>query len=963
MKDAIPRRRRSHRRALLAAAAASVLIAGFAVPQVANAAEPVRVPLDTVPASDIQASFGTLRDDLPSVNGVVAANGALYTGVGSQIMRMDPKTGATTPIAGAAGQSGCADATNGAGARFGLYDNVYTWNGSFPTPIGFDGRLLYVRDDLCGIRSVDPVTGATTTLTGLPIKEHSTTPWRATVAGGTMYILDNPEDAPYKLYQRDLATGVTTVLTDKIPTLPAPGPTEPYYSDEFIGTIVADEEAVWLWGVRLYRVDRKTGEITSRQFPFNARPLATYRGNAPQHDGHITVVGDWFYFAVQDNQDFPSLARLNKNTGEEQWLVGRDAEPLGLHDDAGGWLSEITGVTSDGTRVYVAQDITSGPAIVHTVDLVRVPAAPPTTAEPEPTTEPAPEPTPVQLRDEYIALGDSYSSGFGMGDYDWATHPDTWGTDNDCQRSSLAYSRWVALDFDLHRKARACQGGVTDDFFVSRDRREGAPWGELPQLDHLSERTALVTMTIGGNDSGFSDIYLNCMIDTSCHTRDNIRKSLADAFARLDGATGTDSIHSYAQIFDETLRRAPYAQRVIVGYPAFFPSNPGTGIIDGRCEGISTSTQVWIREKTLQLNAIIKRNAESHGFRYVDPNPRFAGHEFCGGSDEWFYGVLHPGKVHPTLTGHLAIADAIKDRLSNETRPGYVVHPEETVKTTTTVPAGLQSLHADIEWPGSDIQLTLTSPSGVVYSRTARPGGATGAFGPTWDRLDVPNPEAGVWTVSMFGADVDPQGEQALLNVVPVEKPNKAPAGGFDMTLSNGTLTLDGSAAKDSDGTIKDHEWYVEYADGTGVRATGKKATVTVTPGAGFTVTQVVRDDDASTAFTTKTVAGARVDVKPFLADNTIHAKAPGVTPIAIISTAELDATKIDLSSLRVGPAAARSYVAVQVDLNADRKPDLLIYPDTSAMGLKPGDTSLTVTGRTKAGAWFTGADRVRVLK
>lgn len=570
----------------------------------------------------------------------------------------------------------------------------------------------------------------------------------------------------------------------------------------------------------------------------------------------------------------------------------------------------------------------------------------------------------------YVALGDSYSSGFGMGGYAPGTNPDAWGGVNDCQRSDKAYSGIVARELRLDLDFHACQGGVTDDFYHAR---EGGAWGEQPQLAHLSTNDVrLLTFTIGGNDSGFAAIYEECVLGmellpwNTCSDDDKVTKPLAKAFARLDGgADGGDAtlakIHPYPTVFGDARQRTPYAERVVIGYPTFFPASGADTTF--RCQGIKRADQAWMHDQTVELNKIIKRNAELNGFRYVDPNEFFETHEFCGTSDDWFYGVREPGKVHPTPPGHEAIAEAILDELTNDSRPHFMVKPNASVTTGVAVGQALQRLAVGIEWPGSDIQLTLTSPSGTVYNRTAQPGGATGTHGPTWDQLSVPDPEPGNWTVTMYGADVDPQGEEARLTVAQIETPNKAPVAAFDVAFTNGALSLNAARSTDADGTIAAYDWYVQLADGTERVLHGVGASTALPAGQQFKVTLAVRDDDGASTYVSRMAVAATVDVKPGSADNPINIKSKGVTPVAILSTADFDATRVRPASVRVGPAGSAIDKSSVQDVNGDGRADLMLHVPTTGLGLRGGDTSLALSGSLRDGVPFVGSDRVRVLQ
>ena len=99
---------------------------------------------------------------------------------------------------------------------------------------------------------------------------------------------------------------------------------------------------------------------------------------------------------------------------------------------------------------------------------------------------------------EYVALGDSYASGVGTRDY----FPDS----GDCKRGPKAYPQLWA---DEHGVAKfsfdACSGAVTDDV-------------NSGQLGSLSGSTTLVTISVGGNDVGFSKTMESCLLgsDDAC---------------------------------------------------------------------------------------------------------------------------------------------------------------------------------------------------------------------------------------------------------------------------------------------------------------------------------------------------------------------------------------------------------------------------------------------------------------
>ena len=98
----------------------------------------------------------------------------------------------------------------------------------------------------------------------------------------------------------------------------------------------------------------------------------------------------------------------------------------------------------------------------------------------------------------YVALGDSYSAASGVLPPDLLAPPQ-------CLRSIRNYPHVIAARTGAQLTDVTCGAAETKDFF--EPQYSGVP----PQLDAVGADTQLVTMTIGGNDSGvFIDAILSC---------------------------------------------------------------------------------------------------------------------------------------------------------------------------------------------------------------------------------------------------------------------------------------------------------------------------------------------------------------------------------------------------------------------------------------------------------------------
>jgi GDSL-like Lipase/Acylhydrolase family len=122
----------------------------------------------------------------------------------------------------------------------------------------------------------------------------------------------------------------------------------------------------------------------------------------------------------------------------------------------------------------------------------------------------------------YVAMGDSYASGEGIP----GSLPDQWLSTtgeptskiDGCDRSALAYPivASMAEGYGSSMAFVACSGATTgspDDessFTTGGSVIKGAH-GERSQLDALSANTTIVSLTVGGDDLGFSALLASCL--------------------------------------------------------------------------------------------------------------------------------------------------------------------------------------------------------------------------------------------------------------------------------------------------------------------------------------------------------------------------------------------------------------------------------------------------------------------
>ncbi len=219
---------------------------------------------------------------------------------------------------------------------------------------------------------------------------------------------------------------------------------------------------------------------------------------------------------------------------------------------------------------------------------------------------------------KYVALGDSYSSGLGAGSY----------TGGACKRSANAYAQlWANSHAPSVFSFVACSGAQTADVLNS-------------QAAAVTADTALVTISIGGNDAGFTDVMITCNTssDSTCVQRNND----AQNFARTTLPGRLDNVYN-------TIRsRAPSAQVIVVGYPHLY-------VLGGSClVGLSDTKRAAINQSADVLAQVVSARASAHGFRFLDGRSAFAGHEICGARPFWLHSIEFTAideSYHPTADG------------------------------------------------------------------------------------------------------------------------------------------------------------------------------------------------------------------------------------------------------------------------------------------------------------------------
>ncbi len=261
----------------------------------------------------------------------------------------------------------------------------------------------------------------------------------------------------------------------------------------------------------------------------------------------------------------------------------------------------------------------------------------------------------------YVALGDSYASGEGLPPLEF------------CHRSPHAYPALVqqSLRFSAFY-FEACTGATT----LELNHQAHLAW----QRRQLSGRTRLVTITIGGDDIGFSRLIEQCVLA-------RIHRIIRPAVGCFEGKYGTANAARVARglevvrqnlprVFSFIQEQAPDALVLVTNYPYVFPRQssidcsklylfdvPVFGHPAFNADDVPALWRVIVRLNSTIFNAVEKMHSSQ--FQYVDVIPPFVGHDACEPTHSWFTPIYIRGSkqawsLHPTEAGQQALATRVE---------------------------------------------------------------------------------------------------------------------------------------------------------------------------------------------------------------------------------------------------------------------------------------------------------------
>jgi hypothetical protein len=310
----------------------------------------------------------------------------------------------------------------------------------------------------------------------------------------------------------------------------------------------------------------------------------------------------------------------------------------------------------------------------------------------------------VAWTDSYAALGDSYSSGEGLAPYEPGT--DDPSQMNTCHRSDEAYPQLLDSARQLGPTLfAACSGAVTDNLINALNTDVPAQISEIPA------NVKTVTLTIGGNDAGFSSVVKKClnaailifgMHGFGCSKNVGLALDTIHRIGALSGVYRTSAttpegytIHKIADVLADIHQQAPGAHIYIAGYPHLFgslqstfqyashaPSRYSCTLSFGVVGPLKVRVEIdYADAQFLNNMADVLDGALRYGVSqaakagvpatYVDVRSPFTGHGLCDTGTPWIQTLLlNPdnspmsGSFHPLAVGQQAYETAFAGALT-----------------------------------------------------------------------------------------------------------------------------------------------------------------------------------------------------------------------------------------------------------------------------------------------------------
>lgn len=312
---------------------------------------------------------------------------------------------------------------------------------------------------------------------------------------------------------------------------------------------------------------------------------------------------------------------------------------------------------------------------------------------------------------DYLAMGDSFSSGEGSFKYEIGTDEHDQNYLNLCHLSQVSYPYLIAKKIQANSfHSVACSGARTNNISggsgidkdvirIDRDNQYSVvppnnsfgEWipGYKKQISFINANNPkIITLSVGGNDIGFTDKLTACLKPGTCYPSYEDRQ---EVFNEIDG-----KLNTIKKTFTKTKNSADKDARIyVVGYPQIANADGSCGLnVHLNHDELVLASSIITR-----LNMVIKTAATQAGVNYVDIEDALNGFRLCENNDgnmamngltagNDIHGIIGNESFHPTEFGQQLMADKILGLTSYlGTANPTPVYGASLSKITDSVPA------------------------------------------------------------------------------------------------------------------------------------------------------------------------------------------------------------------------------------------------------------------------------------
>ncbi|PPF76834.1 hypothetical protein C5B96_16265 [Subtercola sp. Z020] len=234
---------------------------------------------------------------------------------------------------------------------------------------------------------------------------------------------------------------------------------------------------------------------------------------------------------------------------------------------------------------------------------------------------------------QYVAIGDSYSSGLGLADVNPAVP-------SDCGQSLTNFPHRIAVQLGLDLTDVTCSGAQAENLTTVPQPVNGTT--VPPQVDALSASTDVVTITVGGNGLKFTTVA------SACAAASPVGPLIAPGLGALTSCQQIPDIaalpsripllgQTIAATYAAVRAAAPNATVFVLGYPSIAPKADQVPAGSTCFSPVTTPggfpfTDVdtpFLHSIEVALDDTVQQQAAAAGFTYVPTFAESDGHSAC----------------------------------------------------------------------------------------------------------------------------------------------------------------------------------------------------------------------------------------------------------------------------------------------------------------------------------------------